>query len=83
MALRQHHARAGVTEASWARHKEALVPRVGQMVGTLFEKIGSSVFPEKVAGLVRHAFDGLAEDKRTCSVVACRSHHFPTTKLCL
>ena len=48
----------------WTRHKEALVPRVGQMVGTLFEKLGGGVVPGSVAGLVRQAFDGLAEAQR-------------------
>lgn len=45
----------------WTRHKAGMVPRVGQMLGVLFEKIGGSVVPDSISGLVRQAFDGLAD----------------------
>jgi tetratricopeptide (TPR) repeat protein len=48
----------------WERHKENLVPRVGQMVGLLFEKIAAKQLPEGVGAVVRAAFDGLAEAQR-------------------
>jgi hypothetical protein len=46
----------------WDRHKDSLVPRVGQMVGVLFEKLGGRQMP--VAGAVRAAFDGLANAQK-------------------
>ena len=48
----------------WAQYKGTLVPRVGQMVGSLFEKIGGAVGLDNVSGLVRQAFDGLAEAQK-------------------
>ncbi|MGM9489550.1 hypothetical protein [Ideonella sp. YS5] len=48
----------------WQRHKASLVPRVGQMVGLLFDKLAGKQFPEGVAATVRSAFDGLAEAQR-------------------
>jgi hypothetical protein len=46
----------------WERHKDNLVPRIGQMVGALFEKLAGKQMP--VAGAVRAAFDGLAEAQK-------------------
>lgn len=48
----------------WQRHKETLVPRVGQMVGVLFDKLTAKQLPEGVAATVRSAFDGLAEAQK-------------------
>lgn len=45
----------------WERHKEGLTPRVGKMLGTLFEKVVGNQPPDGVGALVRSAFDGLAE----------------------
>jgi tetratricopeptide (TPR) repeat protein len=45
----------------WQRHKETLVPRVGQMVGLLFDKLAGKQLPEGIGAAVRSAFDGLAE----------------------
>lgn len=44
----------------WQRHKHDLVPRVGQMVSTLFETLSGDQLPEGVGAIVRSAFDGLA-----------------------
>jgi tetratricopeptide (TPR) repeat protein len=44
----------------WEDYKHDLVPRAGQLVGTLFEKLLGVVAPEGVRSLVRMAFDGLA-----------------------
>jgi hypothetical protein len=48
----------------WERHRDNLVPRIGQMVGLLFEKLTRTQLPEGVATLVRSAFDGLAEAQK-------------------
>jgi hypothetical protein len=48
----------------WDRHKDTLVPRIGQMVGTLFEKLAGKALSEGIAATVRMAFDGLAEAQR-------------------
>lgn len=44
----------------WKRHSDGMVPRVGKMLGALFEKLGGSLLPDKATELVRQAFDGLA-----------------------
>lgn len=44
----------------WKRHQDGMVSRAGKVVAALFEKLGGSLIPDKVAELVRHAFDGLA-----------------------
>ncbi|MBI3775464.1 MAG: hypothetical protein HY273_07915, partial [Gammaproteobacteria bacterium] len=44
----------------WSRHKDGLVPRIGKMVGTLFEKLAAKPL-ESVGTIVGKAFDGLAE----------------------
>ena len=48
----------------WRRHRDSLVPRIGQMVGTLFERLSKNVYSEGIAALVRTTFDGLAEIQR-------------------
>ncbi len=48
----------------WQRHKHELVPRVGQMVGSLFEKLASQQFPEGVGPVISAAFDGLASAQK-------------------
>ena len=48
----------------WERHKDGLVPRIGQLVGTLFEKLGGAVAPAGIAGIVRATFDGLSETQK-------------------
>lgn len=45
----------------WERHKDGLVPRIGQAVGSIFEKLGGKLLPEGVAAIVQKAFDGLAQ----------------------
>lgn len=45
----------------WDRHRHNLVPRIGQMVGKLFEKLAKTQVPEGVASVVSKAFDGLAK----------------------
>ena len=44
----------------WHRHQHELVPRVAQMIGSLFDKLGGKQFPDGVGSLVSGAFDGLA-----------------------
>lgn len=48
----------------WQRHKHELVPRIGQMVGSLFEKLASQPFPEGVGPVISAAFDGLASAQK-------------------
>ena len=48
----------------WGRHKDSLVPRIGQMLGPLFESLGKTLFPEGIAAAIRLAFDGLAEAQK-------------------
>ncbi|MDR5884096.1 tetratricopeptide repeat protein [Caballeronia sp. LZ032] len=48
----------------WERHSSELVPRIGKMVGLLFEKLAPKGGPEGVASIVRAAFDGLAEAQK-------------------
>jgi tetratricopeptide (TPR) repeat protein len=44
----------------WQRHKSELVPRVGQLVGEVLERLGGMVVPEQVSIIVRKGFDKLA-----------------------
>lgn len=50
----------------WRRHKDSLVPRLGQMVGALLERISKSteLCPDGIATMVRSFFDGLVETQR-------------------
>lgn len=48
----------------WQRHKHELVPRIGQMVGSLFKKLASQQFPEGVEPVVTAAFDDLASAQK-------------------
>ncbi len=49
----------------WKRHEAHLVPRIGQMVGTLFGTLaGKTTTTERVAAAIRTAFDGLAEAQK-------------------
>ena len=48
----------------WQRHQHDLVPRIGQMIGSLFEKLAGKQFPGGVGGLVSGAFDGLASTQK-------------------
>lgn len=54
----------GQAMSLWQRHKANVVPRVGQMVGALLEKVAGPLLPDGIAGAVRSAFDGLAETQR-------------------
>ena len=45
----------------WERHKGNLVPRVGQMVGGLFQALAQQTPLDGVAAVIRSAFHGLAE----------------------
>ena len=44
----------------WKRHKDGLVPRAGQIVGSLFDNLVGQQFSAGVGSIVRTAFDGLA-----------------------
>ncbi len=49
----------------WERHKGGLVPRIGELTGLLFEKLGGKLLaPEGVASVVRASFDGLARAQK-------------------
>ena len=48
----------------WERHKDSLVPLVAKMMGMLFDKLGASEVAGGVAGVVRSAFDGLANAQK-------------------
>ena len=48
----------------WQRHQHDLVPRIGQMIGSLFEKLAGKQFPDGVGSLVSGAFDGLASAQK-------------------
>ena len=48
----------------WKHHKAGLVPRIGQMIGKLFEKLDGELLPGGVGAVVSSAFDGLAEAQR-------------------
>ena len=46
--------------SEWERHKHSLVPRIGQMFGTLIKKLTENLLPEGVAKPVSDAFEDLA-----------------------
>ena len=48
----------------WKRHKDTLLPRIGKMVGTLFDKLGGNLLPGGVGAVVGAAFKGLAEAQK-------------------
>lgn len=48
----------------WERHKGNLVPRVGQMIGGLFQGLAQQTPLEGLAALIRSAFYGLAEAQK-------------------
>lgn len=48
----------------WERHKDGLVPRIGEMAGKLFEKLGTTAAPAAVTSAVRGAFDWLVEAQK-------------------
>jgi hypothetical protein len=50
--------------ALWRRHKKDMVPKAGQLVGSLFEKMGKALSMEGVGAIVRDAFAGLADAQR-------------------
>jgi hypothetical protein len=53
-------------KSEWERHKGDLVPKVGKLVATLFEKLNKLTrwAPESASSVVRATFDGLAEAQR-------------------
>lgn len=66
----------------WQRHKHELVPRVGQMVVSLFEKLANKQFPEGVGAVVSAVFDGLASAQKDLLRVDFTSRRCPTIRRC-